>query len=202
MKICFTLPAFLICGTLSHTRAEAKERYVLRSRLIRVQAEPGNNYVLRSWDEWDVWLWDSRKKRIVWKERLGSGSHLEAGSVHWSKDKRALVIEDITRFMVWREGHRKKWYGSPDDYVMKFAWSPDNNRLLVMSDGSGAADIGCGGIYCFKLQNPPRYKYVRLDIGCEIGWRSSRIALIWQRYEDYGQPNFGKLKKPVAWRVP
>ncbi|RYZ84271.1 MAG: hypothetical protein EOP06_18355 [Proteobacteria bacterium] len=204
MKKLALIMVFPVCVSIFYPNcadAHTKERYVLRSHRIKVKADP-NKFVPSSWDEWDLSLWDSRKKRVVWKQHLGAGTDFEANSVHWSKDRRALVFDDTTRFMVWREGHRVRWFASPSDYVMKFAWSPDNHRLLVMSGGSGASDLGCGGIYCFKLQNPPRYKYVHLGSGCGIGWKSPRVALIWNRFGNYGQPNFVNLKPPVSWRVP
>jgi hypothetical protein len=142
--------------------------------------------------------YEIQEKASCLEATLGRGHSLRCEHRALVERQAALAVDDITQFMVWREGHRVRWFASPSDYVMKFAWSPDNHRLLVMSDGSGAADFGCGGIYCFKLQNPPRYKYVHLGYGCEMGWQSPRIALIWKRFEDYGQPNFGNLKPPVS----
>ena len=173
--------------------AEASARYILRSRTIKVPP-----YGI---EEWDVWLWDKKRSRVVWKRHLDSFDAKE--SVHWSKDRRALAIEcgipHQLRVLVWREGHRLRDFGVPgsDDYTMGCVWSPDNRRLLVRGGSSGAADVDIGMLYCLKLGRWPDYKLYKLGTARKFAWKSRKTAIFWDVSDDYST-----LRPPRFWRAP
>lgn len=174
-----------------HERVEAHERYVLRSRTVKVPPYGSQ--------EWDVWLWDRKKGRVVWKRRLDSFN--EGEDVHWSRDGRALAVEcgipHRLRVLVWREGYRLRDFAPLGDYTMGCVWSPDNRRLLVRMGSSGAADIDYGPLYCLQLSSWPRYKYFRVGMARKMAWKNSKTAIYWELSDDYA-----RLKPPRLWRAP
>ena len=191
----------------TQARVKASERYVLRWKSVKVKVA---NY---SSEEWDVWLWDSKRKRVLWKRRLDNFNPLaDKESVHWSKDRRALAIDCLAesgwQVLVWREGYRLRDFGVPGDwdYTMGCAWSPDNRRLLVRCGSSGDTDIDIGKLYCLQLQAWPRYKVFKLGIAREFKWKNRKTAVFWNIDEnhDYG-PNAdipAPLMPPHFWHAP
>jgi hypothetical protein len=195
MKNGFLLVVILMLGLCWNQRgAEASPRYILRSRTFYMPANSG--------DEWDIWLWDRKRKRVVWKRRLDSYDPKEG--VHWSKDRRALAIEcgipHRLRVLVWREGYRLRDFGVPgdNDYTMGCAWSSDNRRLLVRAGYSGAVDINVGRLYCFKLERWPYYTIYKLGWARRFAWKSRKTAMYW----GVESGTLATLRTPHLWYAP
>jgi hypothetical protein len=193
MKSGFPLVVIVMLGLCwNQRRAEASPRYILRSRTFYVPAH--------ATDEWDVWLWDTKRKRVVWKRRLDS--YYPKDDVHWSKDRRALAIEcgipHLFRVLVWREGYRLRDFGVPgyNDYTMGCAWSPDNRRLLVRAGRSAASDIDYGTLYCLKLGSWPHYKLYKLGMARKFAWKNRKTVIFWESSD-----NLTTLR-PHLWRAP
>lgn len=194
--IWFALPS------CAQARVKASERYVLRWKTVKMPP-----YDL---EEWDVWLWDRQKKRVLWKRHMDSFS--AEGGVHWSQDRRALAIEggipSQWRFLVWREGYRLRDFGVPggDDYTMGCAWSPDNRRLLVRSGSSGDSTADIGALYCLRLKSWPNYKYFNLGSARDFKWKNRKTVVFWD--VDFDDPNFdaaGDTPAPLiphTWHAP
>lgn len=190
----------VLCGQLPGARAG--ERYELHWR-TRTYATP--EFVTKTETEWIVWLRDNQRGKTLWTRHLDY--HFDpAKDVFWSKDRKALVVSHIWNFYVWREGYRLRCFGAPDDYMMGFAWSPDNRRLLARSDGSGAVDVDRGGLYCLELGAWPRYKYFHLDVAGEFGWMNpTKVAYAPdEAFHFVLGESLQKVGPPVrvVWRVP
>ena len=102
-----------------------------------------------------VSLRDNTLNRNLWTRELSDPK------VTWSKDKRALAVEDITHFLVWSEGQPLRDFGVPGnwDYTMGCLWSPDNKRLLIRFGLSGMTDVDAGRLFCLKLGRAKSYNY-------------------------------------------
>ena len=181
--------------------AGARERYELHWRQqTRVNAPVGTPDTEM---EWVVSLRDNRRQQTLWTRTLDSYFDPKRDIV-WSKDHRALVFSNITQFWVWREGYRLRNFDAPSDYMMGFAWSPDNRRLLARSDGSGATDLDYGGLYCLELGAWPRYKYFRIGAARSFGW-DSPTKVRFTEMDDAAMNkagNQGYMFRMRHWRVP
>ena len=183
-------------------RAKASERYVLRWKTAKLASSAS--------DKWDVWLWDSKRKRVLWKRRMDSFSQ---EAVHWSKDRRALAIEctivdssDKTprRVLVWREGYRLRDFRVPDgdDYTMGCAWSPDKRRLLVLGGSSGDSQLVSGHLSCLELQVWPNYQVFKVGHAHRFLWKNRKTVV----YQDFVE--FPDAHKPIPlaqsriWHAP
>ena len=94
--------------------------------------------------------------------------------ITWSQNKRAVAVEDITHFLVWREGQPLRDFGVPRnwDYTMGCLWSPDNKRLLVRFGLSGMSDVDAGRLFCLKLGRGKSYNYAHIaGTVREMKWR-------------------------------
>ena len=201
MKRFFFFLILSSCALCSqHKYAGASERYQLHWRQTVQFQNAGYKYIH---PEWEVWLRDELASKTLWKRTLKDDFDPKK-DVLWSKNRKAVALSRTTDYFVWREGYRLRHFGAPSDYTMGFAWSPDNRRLLVRSDGSGASDGDEGGLYCLELGTWPRYKYFHLGAAHEFKWiGSNKVRVTQLDYDAINKHNkYGYTKPPFFWRVP
>ncbi len=199
MKRSFLFWILFVCALCSqHNRACAGERYQLHWRQTGYFST--NPYTE---PQWEIWLRDGLASKTLWKRTLSY--HFDPKEdIVWSKDHKAVVVSQVPDYFVWREGYRLRHFAAPSDYTMGFAWSPDNRRLLVRSDGSGASDTDEGGLYCLELGAWPRYKYFHIDFAHTFKWiDNNNVRFTQLDYDAINKHNqYGYTKPPFYWRVP
>ena len=201
MKI-FTGMTIGLCALLMGLHpARARERYEVHWREQTRPNPPGSAMTPES--EWIVWLRDNWRQKTLWSRTIDYHFDPKA-DLTWSKDHRALAVSNVANFWVWRAGYQLRNFASPSDYMMGFAWSPDNRRLLARSDGSGASDIDYGGLYCLELGAWPRYKIFRVGAARSFGWDSPTKVRFTEMDEDAMRKAStpGYLFRLRHWRVP
>ena len=196
LLLCLILSICALCSQCES--AGADERYQLHWRqTVWSQAKKYTE------PEWEIWLRDGLANKTLWKRTLSY--HFDPKEdIVWSKDHKAVVVSQVPDYFVWREGYRLRHFAAPSDYMMGFAWSPDNRRLLVRSDGSGASDLDEGGLYCLELGAWPRYKYFRIDAAHKFKWINNHtVSFVQLDYNAMTKHNkWGYTTKPIYWRVP
>lgn len=105
----------------------------------------------------------------------------------WSKDKQAIaLVEDESgkwkhpwyyRLTVWRSGQPAKTYEYlPPLYaegIEQLHWSPDDQRLLMLTDGSGgSSDTQDFDLWCLSLRSGKTQHYT--NIAAEAQWLDKR----------------------------
>ena len=165
MKTSIVIASLLVgaSGTIAASAQAQSSRYELGLRDAR---KNDNSFVIVS-------LRDKTLGRNLWARELSEPR------ITWSKDKRAVVVEDITHFLVWREGQSLRDYGVPRnwDYTMGCLWSPDNQRLLIRFGLSGMSDVDAGRLFCLKLGRGKTYKYSHIAGAVrEMRWRDNKTV--------------------------
>ena len=163
MKISIAASLLIVAGWNSAAGASPQNsRYALEMR----DAKRDSSFKVVS-------LRDKTLKRNLWTRELSDPK------ITWSKNKRAVVVEDITHFLVWREGQSLRDFGVPTkwDYTMGCLWSPDNKRLLIRFGLSGMSDVDAGRLFCLKLGHGKTYNYSHVAGAVrEIKWRDSKTV--------------------------
>ena len=104
-------------------------------------------------------LYNKQTRALVWTRTVK-----DTDRVSWSKDYHALALAVFVNngpvsILFWREGQvapmycrqAKHWGNYEDDGVINFAWSPDNQRLLFRTWGSGGLDMNVGSLWCLNI---------------------------------------------------
>ena len=142
-SIVIALSLVAVAAATSNAQAQSS-RYTVQMRA----AKRGSSFRIVS-------LHDEMLGRDLWTREM------LYPEITWSKDGRAVAVEDVTHFLVWREGQHLRNFGVPRkwDYTMGCLWSPDNKRLLVRFGLSGMSDVDAGRLFCLKLGRGKTYKY-------------------------------------------
>lgn len=141
-------------------------------------------------------LRDKKLNRILWTRKIYNPQ------VTWSKDKRAVAVEDSGRFLVWREGYRLRDFAVSGgyDYSMGCSWSPDNKRLLIRFGMSGMSDVDAGRLFCLTLGRGRTYKYSHVAGSVrEMKWRDNRTVLY--RVFSFNNDGVGTVSRQYKWRA-
>jgi hypothetical protein len=101
----------------------------------------------------------------------------------WSRDRRSLAVSPTAwpaiRLTTWHDGERLRSYWKLPpfrsfDSLAEILWSPDARRLLLRGyESMGAADMGHGDLWCFRLRDSRSHRVSDRPV-LRAAWVSAR----------------------------